>query len=53
MEINIFELVEELNKELSRLSEVKNIVTEWACEANEDDAYDTMKNLCRLFWLEV
>lgn len=49
MEINIFEVVEELNKELNTLSKAKDIVKEWAGEAHEDDAYDTMRNLCKLF----
>ena len=49
MQINIFEVVEQLYKEFNRLSEAKDIVKEWACEANEDDAYDAMKNLCILF----
>ena len=53
MEINIFEIVEELNKELNTLQEVKDIVIEWACEANEDNAYDTMKNLCMLFGIPI
>ena len=49
MQINIFEVVEQLYKEFNRLSEAKDIVKEWACEANEDDAYETMRNLCILF----
>lgn len=49
MEINIFEIVEELNKELSRLSKAKEIVKEWAGDALEDDAYNTMRKLCKLF----
>ena len=53
MEINIFEVVEQLNKELNRLSEAKDIVKEWACVANEDDAYGTMKNLCMLFSIPI
>lgn len=53
MEINIFEIVEELNKELNRLSKAKDIVKEWAGDAYEDDAYNTMKNLCMLFGIPI
>lgn len=49
MQINIFEVVEMLYKELNRLSKAKDIVKEWASDALEDDAYYTMKNLCKLF----
>ena len=49
MQINIFEVVEQLYKEFNRLLEANDIVKEWACEAKEDDAYDAMKNLCILF----
>lgn len=49
MKINIFEIVEELYKELNRLSKAKDIVKEWAGDALEDDAYNTMRNLCKLF----
>lgn len=46
---HIYEIVETLNTELNTLSEAKDIVKEWAGDALEDDAYDTMRNLCKLF----
>lgn len=53
MEINIFEIVEELNKELNRLSEAKDIVKKWACEADNSNVYITMTKLCKLFDISV
>ena len=53
MEINIFEVVEELNKELNTLSEAKDIVKEWAGEASEDTVYPVMCRICRLFNISV
>lgn len=49
MGINIFEIVDMLNTELNTLSEAKDIIKEWAGDAHEDDAYETMRNLCILF----
>ena len=53
MEINIFEIVEELNTELNTLQEAKDIVKEWAKEADNSDVYITMTKLCRLFNISV
>lgn len=53
MNIDTFGIVEQLYKEFNRLSEAKDIVEEWACEAYEGDAYDAMKNLCRLFSISI
>lgn len=53
MEINIFEIVNMLNTELNILSEAKEIVKEWAGDAHEDDAYDTLRNLCKLFNISI
>ena len=53
MQINIFEVVKELNKELNTLQVVKDMVEEWAGEAHEEHAYPTLAKICRIFDISV
>ena len=53
MEINVFEIVEKLNKELNTLQEIKEIIYEWAGEGSEDTICPAMTKLCRLLNISV
>lgn len=53
MEINIFEIVEKLNKELNTLQEIKDIIKEWAGYGSEDTVYPAMTKICKLLNISV